>query len=229
MAAVWVRAAGILAVLLGLKAAFWPSQLQRANCGRPRPSPWPAAAGAAMAVWRRREGWAFSAAPGRQSGRLAGRLALPVRRASFEEWWLRLVQANVIASAAVALALAGGPAERLYRAARFHRRRKSLAGPPGRNAGGRQHGVAGPAGRLAGSASRTGCRIGRPAWLRLPAWLGLLLAAAAAGWYVRHTPFRPRAARVGAACCWAWECSPPAMPAKWKRPGGRIPGWHTTS
>ena len=101
MAAVWVRVAGILAVILGLKAAFW----------QPGEQLWAAAAiavasgaGATMAVWRRREGWAFAAALGVN---VAASLVVwhfeLLRQLSFNDYWLRLVQANVIASAAVAI------------------------------------------------------------------------------------------------------------------------------
>ena len=102
MAAVWVRAAAIPAVLLGLKAALWHA---------PEEKLWAAAAialasaaGATMAVWRRREGWAFAAALGVN---LAASLVVcyfeQIQQHAFETWWLRLVQANIIASAAVAL------------------------------------------------------------------------------------------------------------------------------
>ena len=100
-AAVWVRVAGMLAVALGLQAAFSETQEQL----------WAAAAiaiasgaGAAMAVWQRREGWAFAAALGVN---LAASLVVwhfdLLRQLSFDEYWLRIVQANVIASAAVAM------------------------------------------------------------------------------------------------------------------------------
>ena len=66
-AAVWVRVAGILAVLLGLKSALMVAAFGRDY----QELLWAAAAiaiasgaGATMAVWRRREGWAFSAALG---------------------------------------------------------------------------------------------------------------------------------------------------------------------
>ena len=102
-AATWVRLSGVLAVLLGLKAAFFPYGHEERL--------WAAAAiaiassaGATMAVWCRREGWAFSAALGVN---LAASLVVwYVHRevGSFGEWWLHLVEANVIASATVALA-----------------------------------------------------------------------------------------------------------------------------
>ncbi|MFZ1933529.1 MAG: hypothetical protein WCB27_16400 [Thermoguttaceae bacterium] len=106
-AAVWVRVAGILAVLLGLKAA-----LVVAVSGRDyQELLWAAAsiaiasgAGATMAVWRRREGWAFSAALGTN---LAASLVVCYFHRNavvFADWWLQLLEANVIASSAVALA-----------------------------------------------------------------------------------------------------------------------------
>jgi len=100
-AAVWVRVAGILAVLLGLKAALfhgsWEESLWAAGAISVA-----SLAGATMAVWRRREGWAFSAALGVN---LAASLVISYfQRGIFNDWWWLLVQANVIASAAVALA-----------------------------------------------------------------------------------------------------------------------------
>jgi len=100
-AAVWVRVAGILAVLLGLKAALfhgsWEELLWAAGAISVA-----SIAGATMAVWRRREGWAFSAALGVN---LAASLVIwYLHREAFRDWWLYLVQANVIASSAVALA-----------------------------------------------------------------------------------------------------------------------------
>ncbi len=101
MAAVWVRVAGMLAVLLGLKAAFLHDGEQL----------WAAAAiavasgaGATMAVWRRCEGWAFAAALGVNvaASLVVWHLEL-LHKLSFNDYWLRLVQANVIASAAVAV------------------------------------------------------------------------------------------------------------------------------
>ena len=106
-AAVWVRVAGILAVLLGLKAALMVAAFGRDY----QELLWAAAsiaiasgAGATMAVWRRREGWAFSAALGTN---LAASLVVWYfhrNAVNFGDWWLQLVEANVIASSAVALA-----------------------------------------------------------------------------------------------------------------------------
>ena len=105
-AAVWVRVAGILAVLLGLKSALMVGAFGRDY----QELLWAAAsiaiasgAGATMAVWRRREGWAFSAALGTN---LAASLVVWYfhrTAVNFGDWWLQLVEANVIASSAVAL------------------------------------------------------------------------------------------------------------------------------
>ncbi|MBN1909785.1 MAG: hypothetical protein JW818_08600 [Pirellulales bacterium] len=97
-ASAWVSASAGLAVLLGLKAAcFHEERLLGATAVGLA-----SVAGAMMAVWRRREGWALASALGVN---LAASLAvwhfysdLP-----FEQWWLLLIQANLIASAAVAL------------------------------------------------------------------------------------------------------------------------------
>jgi hypothetical protein len=106
-AAVWVRVAGILAVLLGLKTALMVAAFGQDH----QELLWAAAsiaiaagAGATMAVWRRREGWAFSASLGTN---LAASLVVWYFHryaVNFDQWWLQLVEANVIASSAVALA-----------------------------------------------------------------------------------------------------------------------------
>ena len=59
-------------------------------------------AGATMAVWRRREGWAFAAALGVN---LAASLVVWHfhYRKPFADWWITLIQANAIASATAAL------------------------------------------------------------------------------------------------------------------------------
>ena len=90
---------------LGLKAAWLH--------GLPEDRLWAAAAiaiagaaGATMAVWRRREAWAFASAP---AVNLAASLVVwyfqgdwfPQR--NVHDWWVLLVQANIIASAAVSL------------------------------------------------------------------------------------------------------------------------------
>jgi hypothetical protein len=99
-AAIWVRTAGALAVLLGLKTAVFHSQ----------DTLWAAAAiaiasaaGAAMAVWLRREGWAFTAGLGvNLAASLVAWHLLPGNAGS-EQWWTWFVQANCIAGAAVAI------------------------------------------------------------------------------------------------------------------------------
>ena len=106
-AAIWVRVAGIFAVLLGLKSALMVGRFGRDY----QELLWAAAAiaiasgaGATMAVWRRREGWAFSAALGTN---LAASLVVWYfhrNSVNFGDWWLQLVEANVVASSAVALA-----------------------------------------------------------------------------------------------------------------------------
>ena len=112
MAGEWVRVAALLAVWLALKAAW----------GSPGEQLWSAtaialvtAAAATTAIWRQREGWAFAAAAGVN---LATSLVVwhfeLLQHHALETYWLRLLQANIIASATVALAwLAARP--RLYR------------------------------------------------------------------------------------------------------------------
>lgn len=100
-AALWVRLAGLLAVAMGIKTAIFHRDEQL----------WAAAAialassaCAAMAVWRRREGWAFVAGLGVN---LAASIVVWhwqfAERFHFADAWLLLVQANLIAGAAVAL------------------------------------------------------------------------------------------------------------------------------
>ena len=95
-ASAWVRVAAILAVILGLKGAFL-DDLEL----------WSAAAialasvsGAVMAVWLRREGWAFVAGLG---ANLAASLAVAAWRPSSAPLWFDLLQANMIASGAIAV------------------------------------------------------------------------------------------------------------------------------
>ena len=90
--------------------ASWPSRwasrrplCTATNCGPPWLSPCPAWLCAVTAVWLRREWWAFTSALGVNLGRFACGLARPAAATPFEDWWLLLVQANVIASAVVAL------------------------------------------------------------------------------------------------------------------------------
>jgi hypothetical protein len=222
MAAVWVRVAGILAVMLGLKAAFWQAEGEQL---------WAAAtiavasgAGATMAVWRRREGWAFAAALGVN---LAASLVVwhfeLVRQLSFHDYWLRLVQANVIASAAVAVVWLAAR-KRLYEL-RDDRASKDPA--------------VGESPLLAtqvllpviGNAALAVLPVvwlvytpaGLPPWMyELAApqgWIGLLLTAAVAAWYLRQAQpgsllhvlggFAVGAGVLGA-CCAASICRPAA-------------------
>ena len=97
LASVWVRVAGIAAVLLGLKAALvYEEQLWAAGAIATA-----SLAGAVMAIWRRREGWAFTAALGVN---LAASLVVShYYRFDFMDWWIAMVQANVIASSATAM------------------------------------------------------------------------------------------------------------------------------
>ncbi len=181
-AAVWVSAAGVLAVLLGIKAAVLHRQ--------PEDLLWAAAAiglasaaGAAMSVWRCREGWAFAAAPGVN---LAASLVVWYyqRELAFDAWWLLLVEANVIASAAVALVW-------LAARKRLYELRELTIGTSPLLAAQTALGVAGtafllvlPVVRLALVPSHL------PGWatqLSEPAgWIALVLAAMAAAWYLRQ-------------------------------------------
>jgi hypothetical protein len=94
----WVRAAGILVVLLGLKAAIMHEDHLWAAGAIAIAS----AAGAAMAVWRRREDWAFTAGLGIN---LAASLTVwhYYRFEPVADWWVYLLQANLIAGAVVGL------------------------------------------------------------------------------------------------------------------------------
>ncbi|MEK6235252.1 MAG: hypothetical protein N2C14_11095, partial [Planctomycetales bacterium] len=108
-AGIWVRLSAILAVLLGLKAALLHAEFFR---GLQDDALWGAgsialasSAGAVMAIWRRKEGWAFAAGLGvnlAASLVVAYRLGL-VARLPLESWWMELLQANIIASSGVAL------------------------------------------------------------------------------------------------------------------------------
>jgi hypothetical protein len=97
-AAFWVRVAGILVIALGVKAAvahqdhWWAAGAIAVA----------SSAGAAMAVWRRREDWAFSFGLGVN---LAASLVVWHFNSQdpLANWWIYLLQANVIAAAVVAL------------------------------------------------------------------------------------------------------------------------------
>jgi hypothetical protein len=110
VAAHWVRLAGLLAVGLSFKAAVVHSDHLAAALALTLVSP----AAAVMGVWRRREDWAFIAGLGVNLAaslvvwHYHSRLAVP-----WPDWWVYLVQANLIAGAAVAL-LWLGLRERLY-------------------------------------------------------------------------------------------------------------------
>jgi hypothetical protein len=183
-AAVWVRVAGMLAVLLGLKAAFWHHEEQLWAAAAIAVA---SAAGATMGVWRRREGWAFSAALGVN---LAASLVVWhfQQTLGFQQWWLRLLQANVIASSAVALAWLAAR-KRLYQLRELTLGQSPLLATQ----------TAIP---VAGSAILLILPVvwlilqpaDLPGWMtrlmaqmaEVPGWLGLLLAAAAAAWYLRQ-------------------------------------------
>ena len=101
MAAESVRVAALLAFGLGLKAAVLDEGEQL----------WAAAAiaiasmaAATMAVWRRREDWAFAAGLGVNVAASIVVWHFEIHRANFVNFWQRLVQANIIASAAFAVA-----------------------------------------------------------------------------------------------------------------------------
>ena len=182
MAATWVRVAGILAVLLGLQAAIHQGEQLWAAAAIAIAS----GAGATMAVWRRREGWAFAAALGVN---LAASIAVwhfeLLRQFSFDQYWLRLVLANVTASAAVAMAWLAAR-KRLYEL-----RDMTLGESPLLALQvllpvlGNCVLAALPVTWLATSPGEL------PRWVNElaspPGWIGLLLTAVAVGWYLRQT------------------------------------------
>ncbi|MFH1924336.1 MAG: hypothetical protein ABIP48_31175, partial [Planctomycetota bacterium] len=178
----WVSAAGLLAVLLGLKAAFFhrlPEDLLWAAAAIALAS----AAGAAMSVWRRREGWAFAAAPGVN---LAASLVVWYyqRELGFQEWWVLLVQANVIASAAVALVW-------LAARKRLYELRELTLGTSPLLAVQTLLAVAGNAVLVAVPVARLlEMPASLPGWAAQlaepPGWIALGLAAGAAAWYLRQ-------------------------------------------
>jgi hypothetical protein len=94
----WVRVSSLLAILLGLKAAVVHHDHLWAAAAITLAS----VAGAAVAAWRHREGWAFAAGLGVN---LAASLVVWHHHLEMPaaDWWIALVQANVLASAAVAL------------------------------------------------------------------------------------------------------------------------------
>ena len=183
-AARWNVAAGVLAVLLGLKGAFFHPQAEEAL--------WAAAgialaatACAAMAVWRRQEAWAFAAALGTNGAASLvvwyfQRQALP--SLALREWWVRLVQANAIASSSVALVWLAAR-KRLYELREFSVRTSPLLA---------LQTALGAATVLALGMYGAGQIILDPAQMRpvpvnlaaSPGWIGLALAAAATAWYL---------------------------------------------
>ncbi len=98
LVAMWTRLTGIAVVLLGIHAAiaFHDHLWAAAAIGIA------GTAGAAMAVWRQREDWAFVAG---LAVNLASSLVVWHFRwdVPFETWWLYLVQANIVSAAVVAL------------------------------------------------------------------------------------------------------------------------------
>ncbi|MFH1267196.1 MAG: hypothetical protein ABIK89_15820, partial [Planctomycetota bacterium] len=189
----WVSAAGLLAVLLGLKAAFFhrlPEDLLWAAAAIALAS----AAGAAMSVWRRREGWAFAAAPGVN---LAASLVVWYyqRELGFQEWWVLLVQANVIASAAVALVW-------LAARKRLYELRELTLGTSPLLAVQTLLAVAGNALLVAVPVARLlEMPASLPGWAAQlaepPGWIALGLAAGAAAWYLRQVAPRSLFHAVG--------------------------------
>ncbi len=181
-AAVWVSTAGVLAVLLGIKAAVLLE--------RPEDLLWAAAAialagtaGAATAVWRRREGWAFAAAPGVN---LAASLVVWYyqHQLALGQWWVLLVQANVIASAAVALVW-------LAARKRLYALRELTLGTSPLLAAQTTLGAVGSAVLLVIPVVRLMLEPSHlPGWtaqLAAPGgWIALALAAAAVAWYLRQ-------------------------------------------
>jgi hypothetical protein len=97
VAAFWAYGAGMLAVLLGLKAAFWHAEQLWAAGAIALVSP----ALAIVAGWQRREAEAFVAGLGVN---LAASLVVwHYHPHDLAEWWVYLLQANIIALALVAL------------------------------------------------------------------------------------------------------------------------------
>ncbi len=200
-ASLWVKLSGIPAVVLGLKAALihvplfdaaWEELLWAAAAVALA-----SAAGATMAVWRRKESWALPAAWGVN---LAASLVVWYFHrgaASFDEWWLWLVEANVIASAGVALVWLAAR-RRLYTLGELRLGSSPLLAVQ----------IALPvAGSLALAAVVVGALMLEPERLpeslaqlgTLPGFSGLVLAALAAGWYVAQVAPRQSAHVFGAA------------------------------
>ncbi len=184
-AAGWNVAAGVLAVLLGLKAAFFHVQPEEPLWGAAAIA-LAAIACAAMAVWRRQEGWAFSAALGTN---LAASLVVwyfqrQARPAlALGDWWVLLVQANAIATSVVALVWLAAR-KRLYELREFSVRSSPLLGL--QTALGAMAAVAlgvFGASQILLAPDRIGPNLADLA--ALPGWIALAAAAAAAAWYLR--------------------------------------------
>jgi hypothetical protein len=185
-AATWVSAAGGLAVLLGLKAALLHPADQELLWGAAAIAV-ASIAGATMAVWRRQEGWAFAAASGVN---LAASLVVWFCQRHWNpgvqlvDWWLLLVQANVIATSAVAL-VGRAARKRLYELRDLTIRDSPLLSIEiGLEVLGNVALVIPAAVAIVASSQSP------PDWLAdlaAPAgWLALLLAAGAAAWYLRQ-------------------------------------------
>jgi hypothetical protein len=104
----WVHGAGVLAFLLSLKVAFWHQEQLWAAGAIALISP----AWAVTALWRRREEEAFTAGLGVN---LAASLVVwHFHAQTLADWWVHLLQANVIAGSLVTL-LWLGLRKRMYR------------------------------------------------------------------------------------------------------------------
>jgi len=136
-----------------------------------------------MSVWRRREGWAFAAAPGVN---LAASLVVWYyhQELAFDKWWVLLLEANVIASAAVALVW-------LAARKRLYELRELSIGTSPLLAVQTLLGVVGSAFLLAPPVVRLAMMpADLPGWAaqvaEAPGWIAVLLAALAAAWYLRQ-------------------------------------------
>jgi hypothetical protein len=192
-AAMWVSVAGVLTVVLGLKAAIVHDDHRWAAGAIALAG----AAGAVMAVWRRAEAWAFAATVGVN---LAASLIVwhAYLGAPLSDWWIPLLQANVIIGSVATLAWLWAR-QRLYGPLKLH----ASAGPllalqaafglagnvlllgvpvgllylvPGLSAAGQIQ---------AGTGSACLAQAGQ-----VGGWLALVLGMAAAAWHVRQTTLR---------------------------------------
>jgi hypothetical protein len=193
--AFWVGITGVLVVFQGIKTAVVDQDYLWAAGAIVLACP----AGAAMAVWRRREGWAFTAGLGVN---LAASLVvwhfhqdLP----NVETWWAYLIQANAVATAGVAF---------LWLAVRrqiYDARALSLATSP-LLATQIALGLAANFPLLAGPLAQIVGLPGEPFPAALVpighvgGWLALLLPAAAALWYADQAEPRARGHLLIAGC-----------------------------